>query len=193
MAPTIHHTGEQPDWREAATLELTSKRDELLRNRAKAKRAIERMTVRLGEIDTELEDLSRGAKALGLQMDLAELPASEAMREPSEQKARRQGSAPQFKDVALEYLAQVYPEARRATEIQDHVQKVLRREFHWKTAGMTLYRLKEGRKVDRVGQQWFFVPESEREKRATEEEERVAKRLAEIAPEPTDELEDLLG
>lgn len=170
------HRGEKPDWREAAAAELTATRAELLRNRQKAQKAMERMQRRLDEIETELSDLDRGARALGLPMAAPVVrPVAGAARSDGpffQQPVARRGDSPaplQFKDVALDYLADVHPASRKATDVQAHVEEVLGRTFHWKTAGMTLYRLKNEHKVRRAGQQWSFVPISEREALAAED------------------------
>jgi len=179
-----------PDWREAAAAEYGAKRADLLGQRSKAERAIERMQKRLVEIEENIDDLDRGAKAFGLPVAatsatpnplavppgmlaasaaLSSVGAAVAAAGKSVQTAIQDGLAGQdgtghqFKDVALDLLAEVYPKSLKAAEVQHFAQIRLGRNFHWKTAGMTLYRLKNEYKVQRRGQNWFFVPENERE------------------------------
>jgi hypothetical protein len=159
-----------PDWKQAAAREYAERRAEFVRQRDKGLKAIERMKRRLDEIETQLSDLDRGAKAFGLPVPEQHSifgdqgPENLLVLTPNMNRVRSAMAAGrQFKDVALDLLAQAHPRPLKAAEVQEGVERELGREFHWKTAGMTLYRLSKEYKVTRKGQSWFFVPEDQRE------------------------------
>ena len=217
MTVTKTHSAGAPDWRDAAAIEYRDNRAELVRQRARGLKAIERMQKRLGEIDENISDLDRGAKAFGLAMPEVTLDRKQAaVRAAGDEMVRQAallqerlgpdakvfnsasdrvfavaGVSRQFKDVALKLLADAYPAPLKAAEVQHHAQIELGREFHWKTAGMTLYRLKNEFKVRRQGQDWFFVPEDQREEWRAHEEVDPALAFSEaLGIEPSDEPED---
>ncbi len=158
MAVTVNlDPSELPAWKHAAAKDYREKRTDFLRAREREQARVARAQAKIEEIDGQIADLDRGAKAFGLPVD----PASDSP--PPTLKPRALGilrpTAPialQFKDVALQLLKEAWPDSLTAAEVQDAAQRLLGREFHWKTAGMTLYRLKLDGRVFRQGQQWYF-------------------------------------
>jgi hypothetical protein len=160
-----------PDWREAAAAEYAARRTALVKSRRLAANRFKRVQEKLQSIETELEELDRGARVFGLALPdegppgiedtvpytAADIAAAIARTTP------RQAEVRQFKDVALELLAQAYPSPLKAADVQQGASRALGRQFHWKTAGMTLYRLKNDYAVRRSGQDWYFVPEEQRD------------------------------
>jgi hypothetical protein len=68
-------------------------------------------------------------------------------------------------DVVLDMAQAAYPEPVRAKALQEAIEND-RGPLHYKTIGMTLYRLSKEGKVRREGQKdWFFVPPEERAKK----------------------------
>lgn len=172
------------DWRAAAAAEYAERRAALARKRDKALKGAANLQKKAAEADEEISDLDRGAKAFGLPLaDDATLHAANVSRAAGNAGAH---DSRQFKDVALEYLATAYPASLKAVDVQDLVQAALGRSFHWKTAGMTLYRLKNEHKVQRSGQNWTFVPEDQRAalKAAEEAAQRERPRQEPLTLEP---------
>lgn len=68
-----------------------------------------------------------------------------------------------IREIALEMVERAYPGPIKAADIRAELEKV-GRTTHYKTIGMTLYRLSVDRIVKRRGINWFFVPEGQRAK-----------------------------
>lgn len=148
---------ETPDWRQAAAAEYVERRDELLRSRERTAARLAQLQNKLVQLDMDLGDLFRGAKAFGL--PVAEEIDFSTQRDDGALivQAKTQGEPGQFKDVALQVLKERFPMTMRAPEVQAEVESRLGRSFHWKTAGMTLYRLKKDGLVNREGQKWAYA------------------------------------
>lgn len=160
---TLRIDHKRPDWREPATEEYLERRDALARRRDKAESTLISLQKKIATLESEIAELDRSARVFGLTV-----PGEDGERILFTVQPSGHISGGQFKDVALDYLAEVYPTPKRAIDVQRFVEATLGRSFHWKTAGMTLYRLKNEHKVRREGPRlWAFVPE----------EERVAQRL----------------
>lgn len=147
---------EAGNWRIAAAVEYTAQRNALLRQLDQAASRLARVREKVAVLEAEIASLDAAAKAFGLQVSpesptLFDKPMGHHGQAPTE-------AGGQFKDVALDLLREAYPSSLKASQIQARVQAKLNRTFHWKTAGMTLYRLKQDGHVKREGQNWFYVP-----------------------------------
>ena len=79
------------------------------------------------------------------------------MKEPAKQPVT---TPRQFKDIVLEALQKAHPHTMRAADLQAIAEKEVGREFHPKTAGMTLYRLSQEGHAERIGKaNWKYVPQ----------------------------------
>lgn len=159
-------TSSASNWREAAAAEYAERRAALVRQRERDAKTVANLQKKIAERDAEISDLDRGAKVFGLPVPdegsfFPEL-VNAAQQAVAQFKDTGRSGQRQFKDVAVELLAHAYPEPLKAAEIQEGVQRELGRSFHWKTAGMTLFRLKKDFQVSRHGQNWFFVPPEQR-------------------------------
>lgn len=181
-----------PDWREAAAAEYSERRLVLARTRERALARAKAYTARASKADAEIMELDRGAKVFGLAIpEDAQISLGLDDRTGSGPEAGRQKHS-QFKDIALEYLAKAYPAPRKALDVQQHVEAELSRTFHWKTAGMTLYRLKKEGLVERQGQNWYYLdPLSDEGKRAREHARMDVVFGSNVASD--DDLEDMLS
>jgi hypothetical protein len=156
-----------PDWRDAARLDYQARRAAAVKRRDQAGARLKRIREKFAEAEAEIDELDRGAKVFGLIPDSqlqADLVVSDGQRRllMEFKSASSPVSARQFKDFTVEALEKHYPRPVKAAEIQQWAEAQLRRGFHWKTAGMTLYRLKKDGTARREGQNWFFVPPEER-------------------------------
>lgn len=147
------------DWREPAAAEYRAKRQRLVERADAHRRRVEQAQKELNATESEIDDLDRGAKAFGL------IPAEVKSAGPGQttaapKAAGRPGTGHQFKDVALEIMKQRYPQPVRTGDLQASVEAKLGRTFHYKTAGMTLYRFKDDGLVRREGRDWYWVPDT---------------------------------
>lgn len=184
------------DWREAAAAEYAERRAALFRQRDKAAKTLANLERKLRETEEQIAELDRGARVFGLDLPVGSLDIG--MFSPEELNRARPagltvnmppgaGKSRQFKDLALEVLESEYPRPLKAIEVQERVQAELGRTFHWKTAGMTLYRLKNEHAVRRSGQDWYFVPPEERGSLAQIAERAQELVKASLPPEPAEE------
>ena len=151
MPITITHT----DWRKGAEAEYLKKRQDILMRRQLRVRLIERLQDKVARYDDEVAELDRAAITFGIQPPKPERPPQKA-----EQRPAPSSGVPQFKDVALDFLREAYPQTRKASQVLQRCEADLARKFHPKTAGMTLYRLAKDRLVERVGKSnWRYVPQ----------------------------------
>lgn len=144
------------DWRKGAEQEYLDRRQREQKRRDVEVRLLERLESRIARRDETIAELDRAALTFGIQP-----PAP--VREPSRQNVKPVASAaPQFKDVALDYLKEAHPKTLKAAQIQNRCEILLGRKFHEKTAGMTLYRLAKDGLVRRIGRaHWLYVPQTD--------------------------------
>lgn len=153
-------------WRDEARAEYETRRSAAEKRRQQAADKLKRDREALAAAEEEIEELDRGARVFGL------IPAESAdFKHPDGYVVVRQvKSAPVgaarvnalFKHVALATLERHYPHSVKAAVIQEAAEAELGRQFHWKTAGMTLYRLKKDGLAHRRGQNWFWTPPEDR-------------------------------
>lgn len=137
-----------PDWREGARAEYREKRAALVKNVASAVKAEARAVQRRTEYEQQLADLDAGARAFGLEVDPAGQPS------PEPKPPHDDGQVP-VKDIVLRALARQHPLPLRAKALRAIIEAELGRAVHYKTPGMTLYRLAENRLVRREGLDWY--------------------------------------
>jgi len=121
------------------------------------------------QISTVANDCHAAARLLGFDLVAALAAANQQPPEtqavvPPPQTQQIIAPAKAIRDVVLEMAQAAYPEPIRAKAVQVEVEKS-RGPLHWKTIGMTLYRLSKEGLMRRKGQKdWFFVPSEERTK-----------------------------
>lgn len=152
-----------PDWKIAAVADFKAR---LEANAAARKAALgrrDRLDKKIAALDDEDADLIRGAKAFGLPVDVTAYTDDVVVTGPGDTRAVIQvkstdvGGSPLFKEFALRLLKEAAPRSMKAAEVQAVIEKEMGRKYHWKTAGMTLYRLKKEGLIDRKGQDWFAI------------------------------------
>lgn len=137
---------DQMDWRAAARAEYAHKRVELGKRVAAAAKAEEKAKKRREEAEAEMRDLEAGARAFGLTVDDA---ASQSVTAPEPS-----ADGPSAKQIIVNALTMAYPNGVKAAQLRAIVERELGRPVHYKTAGMTLYRLKDAGEVERDGILW---------------------------------------
>jgi hypothetical protein len=65
---------------------------------------------------------------------------------------------PSIRELALERLRAAGAAGTKARVIRDFIEKTYKIKLHYKTVGMTLYRLSRDGLARREGQTWFVVP-----------------------------------
>lgn len=182
------------NWRAAAAAEYAERRAALLKQRDAYRSRMARLQAKATGVENDLAALDAGARVFGLEVQEQEpargLFASDpALQDRGAGTPEPRGSG-QFKDLALQFLSSQYPRRFRAPEVQAHIEAALGRQFHWKTAGMTLYRLKTEGRVSREGQLWFYVPPDEQDAARERERMRLEERRRELAQDPGEQGPD---
>lgn len=150
-----------PGWREQAYSEYQKKRAALVRRQSELARQIEPLQKERSSIEDEVSELDRAASVFGL-LGKQKHPLGTIGRIPPADGEAEGEDGVLFKDIALEALAKAYPTPLRAAKIREIAGEKLGKEFHPKTAGMTLYRLSKFGIVRNEGWDWYWVPEDER-------------------------------
>ena len=159
-------TTENTDWRKPALAEYLERRAIKSKEIAEARSNAERFLTIAKAREIELTELDKAAAVLGISKP-AQAAAAIATADAtlSAQATVTRGTADArggFKEQAIEVLKASYPTPMRAAEVQQAVERKLLRQFHEKTAGMTLFRLSKDGVVRRSGWEWYFVPENDR-------------------------------
>jgi hypothetical protein len=147
---------ETESWRKQAFGEYTERRKAMIAEVQEARANVERAQAIAKARENELAEFERAAEIFGIvapRPSYAEPATMGIATAPDES----------FKDLALEFLKNSYPKHVRAADVQDYVERRLRKKFHDKTAGMTLFRFSRDGVARRVGWDWFYVPEDQRE------------------------------
>jgi hypothetical protein len=145
---------EAVDWRTPATLEYRAKRADLQKRLSAAARAEQRAAERRADLETQLNDLDAGARAFGL--ETSSVPETAAP--PSGGiGAAVEGGSPLVREIIMSALEAAYPKGLRAKQLKAIIEQRLGREIHYKTPGMTLYRLETSQDVRREGYDWFLA------------------------------------
>lgn len=113
-----------------------------------------------------LKDALAAGRLFGVQIDLPpdidqEPPNQSQPRIRVADKARHLFESPSDATVRDGVVAQLKAAGKAGTKaalIREHIEKVTGRSLHYKTVGMTLYRLAEKGQVRREGHRWFYVP-----------------------------------
>jgi hypothetical protein len=125
------------------------------------------LLARLNEIESELSDARATVRFLNVPIEIpgdADQPRFEFVGEPASSASPTQ-SEQSVRDIVLGLLQAAGPVGARAAELRKLVEAELGRKLHYKTIGMTLYRLSERGWARRSGLTWFYVPEgAEKEK-----------------------------
>jgi hypothetical protein len=157
---------EEGNWRDEAAIELARQyRGELAL--AKTHEDQERVA-RAGRLLAleRADGILKAAKALGIHLETHPSETPEIAEKAREPNASANMSA---REIVLEYLAD-NPGAKSA-ELKTVIEEHLGREIHYKTPGMTLYRLTQENKVRREGHRWFAVTDDQQREREQQEQE----------------------
>jgi len=164
---------ETTDWREAAGVEYRAKRADALKRLSSAERAEQRAKERREEAERELRELDIGARAFGIDLLLKGDDGGVVVIQTKQPEVGSGTEPPaaegqSARQIILMALERAYPNGLRASELRKVVERELGREVHYKTPGMTLYRLQEQEIVRRDGYDWSlaeapprWVPEPE--------------------------------
>jgi hypothetical protein len=162
---------EQSDWKSYAAAEYRSKREAALKKAALCAKAVERASARHAEAEQEVRDLDAGARVFGLDVVAVsaggEVVAIEAKATPVTGEIPTPAPAPaggaSARDIVLTALKEVAPQPLKAQQLRTIIETQLGRPVHYKTSGMTLYRLAEAKLVHRRGTDWYYGPSVEPE------------------------------
>lgn len=142
------------DWRDAASAEYRAKRFDAERRLSSAERAVRKAQERFEAARKEIADLDAGARVFDLEL----IPFSKSPAPQARDDVPDAGDGPTAREIILEALEAAYPKPLRAGELKKIVEQRLGREIHYKTPGMTLYRLAEAGAVRRDGYSWYLNP-----------------------------------
>jgi hypothetical protein len=147
------------DWRIDAYEEYLEKRAILVSAYNDVQRQRRHLDAVEAGIVQQVNDLDNAAQVFGLGGAEADIDSDG----PTFFDAPAQDGQVGFKELAIEFVAAVFPQPARAAQVRDYVERKLKRSFHEKTAGMTLYRLSQEGIVRREGKgDWYFVPPDRR-------------------------------
>lgn len=137
------------------------------------------LTARMGANFDKVQDLLAAGRIFGFEVVLPEgypktrptfstyhlgksspLPSPKKVEQASLFETPTDGS---IKNMVLERLQEAGEKGTKAAAIRAFIEKTLGRELHYKTIGMTLYRLSERNLARRDGFTWFYVPPKEAE------------------------------
>lgn len=159
---------DQQNWREAAKRELaeevSAESSALSRDIAARNELDEKIEARRSGIQAKLD----AARALGMDLepaDFVEQPKSDPKRAPAS------GGDVTAREVILDALREAFPKPMKAAQLREIIEERLGREIHYKTPGMTLYRLAEANEVYRKGHQWYLMTEDHDGENEAEERE----------------------
>lgn len=146
------------DWREKAAEEYLRKRQQAHEEHVRLVEARAQIDERLREIVDEVNALDQAANTFELDLVLQHTGPESGQLFGEDGTLDQKG----FKDLTIDLMEQVYPKGIRASEVRAQIERLLRRQFHEKTAGMTLYRLSQEYLVRRDGLLWYWVPPEDR-------------------------------
>jgi hypothetical protein len=144
------------DWRAAARDEYREKRADLERKVGAATKAEKRAAERRAELEQELRDLDAGARAFGIDLLVSD---GQGGMVAIEVKAHAEAPESNSREIILTALMEAGPQGLRAKKLKSIIERHLGRSIHYKTPGMTLYRLAGEGLVNRTGYDWFITPQ----------------------------------
>jgi hypothetical protein len=165
-----------PDSSDAAIAAIKAKHQELVQQRKHL--FVERASIdaRITSVDALLADCAVAARLFGVDLPSAVAP-QRAGRQLDLEAHFHAGAAradltvtpketppppsymttPTIREMVMAYLKNAGPAGSKAGPIRRHVESVLNRQVHYKTVGMTLYRLAQEKLVHREGLVWSLV------------------------------------
>jgi hypothetical protein len=134
---------------------IRAKHRELLRQLRAIEEEALKLQARRGEIQHHLEDCQAAARLFGVALDETEPTPAPALPNGSSNREKLP-----IRMMVLDELKRAYPNPVRAGPLR---QALLDRGIntHEKTVGMTLYRLSLNRLSNRIGLDWYYVPEGQ--------------------------------
>lgn len=151
------------NWREAARDELQGKFVEMINEVAELARQEQAVAAAKAAAVQRGRDLLNAARALGISLDAEGDPTTD---EPDDEKDAGGVTA---RDVIMDELT-AQP-GMKAAELKLAIEKRLGRKIHYKTPGMTLYRLANDGLVRREGHRWFVLKGDQRRELSQTEKE----------------------
>lgn len=147
---------EGDDWKRAAARDYNLRREALLAEHAELDGLMQRTETRMGEIEDEVIQLDTAAAVFGIDTE-TEQPAPKRETETSVALVpTASNNEPSARDIIEAELKAAGPGGRKAKELRKLIEAKLGRKIHYKTPGMTLYRLGLEDKVVRDGHFWFW-------------------------------------
>lgn len=142
------------DWREAAAAELRQKIADELNLIGTFGEQIRILQASRDAAAKRVLDINLAAQAIGL-----DLGPQATVEPPSDQPPHEGGAPATARDITLAELAE--NPGMKSAELRVAIERRLGRQIHYKTPGMTLYRLAEEGLVQREGHRWFLKPNKE--------------------------------
>lgn len=146
-------------WRAEAAAEFSRLRKDILREKDEAQAAVQAANNLLRDAMNRLAELDKKMIAL----DIPVIVSQEAKESDPDDTLGESVSA---RDVVLAALREVYPSALRSDDVRRLIESHLGRPVHYKTPGMTLYRLSQEGLVQRHGRSWYALMPKEEEEAA---------------------------
>lgn len=173
------------DWRIEAAAEYLERKAELEKRQGPLIREREKLDQQLTDLQEEIKLLDQAAKTFGINISaqnaedvrIQHLIEEENNTEERPYYARKidqtdsletkndQYQPSPVRDIALQFIKAHYPAPIKSPDLRIHIEKVLGRRIHEKTAGMTLYRLSKIGKVSRDKQDWVYIPSQTEEEK----------------------------
>ena len=147
------------DWRDAAAADLRAAHEADLEDFKAAKAVEQEARNRADEVLARMQKRVEAANALEIRLE-ENAPDAEPVTEDADDDT---GSAMTAREIILEALSEAAPEPMKAAELRKVIEQRLGREIHYKTPGMTLYRLADDGLVRREGHRWFAVTDDQRD------------------------------
>ena len=129
---------------------------------------------RLRQNWSSMQDAMAAARLFGVEIDLPpDYPKSAPDVRPSAAVEPAPVSQPTLfeaagettiREAVLEQLKKAGEKGTKAAKIRQVIEQALGRQLHYKTVGMTLYRLSERGQAHREGYTWFFGSEAQKTK-----------------------------
>ncbi|WP_126176133.1 hypothetical protein [Tsuneonella rigui] len=137
------------NWRDAARAELQDKFVAELNQVAEFTKQEQEAAAGKAAAIQRARDLLNAARALGIPLD------DDGAATPDDPEEPQEGGAVTAREIILDELQE--KPGMKAAELKKAIERRLGREVHYKTPGMTLYRLANDGLVRREGHRWFAL------------------------------------
>lgn len=142
----------------SAKEEIYIKYKELKHQEAELVFELKRIQDEIDSIDGQISDCVAAARLFGLSLNDSELPDPAPMLPDL---VTPELAKLTIREFTLRALKAAYPSSVKARDIKENYENTYGGVLHYKTVGMTLYRLSLEFLVERKGREWKFVPDKE--------------------------------